>query len=86
MSFVRALVRPGEAAIRARQVSSRIFWQKSSPVPTYVRGGKGDVFFYGLTVSAITVGFVGAMLEANELIKGVSDVSRGFLEFPGLEN
>ncbi|KAI8917013.1 hypothetical protein DFJ77DRAFT_509571 [Powellomyces hirtus] len=72
MSFIRAIVRPGESAIRAKQVASRIFWQKSSSIPTYVRGGKGDVFLFGVTSVAIAVGMVAALKEANELIKGKS--------------
>ncbi|KAJ3141291.1 hypothetical protein HDU90_007318 [Geranomyces variabilis] len=70
MSIVRSLIRPGEAAIRAKQVQSRIFWQKPSPIPTYVRGGKGDTLLLGTIVVSLSVAFTGAMMEANELIKG----------------
>ncbi|KAJ3154934.1 hypothetical protein HDU86_004453 [Geranomyces michiganensis] len=43
---------------------------KPSPIPTYVRGGKGDVLLLGTILVSVTAAFSGAMMEANELIKG----------------
>ncbi|TPX63330.1 hypothetical protein SpCBS45565_g06674 [Spizellomyces sp. 'palustris'] len=69
MGFVRALVRPAENVLRPREVASRIFWQKPSHIPTYIRG-KGDAFWAAVTVAGITVGLGTALIEANHLIKG----------------
>ncbi|KAI8817546.1 uncharacterized protein EV422DRAFT_570593 [Fimicolochytrium jonesii] len=69
MGLVRSIVRPAEKSLRAKQVEQRIFWQKPSTIPTYVRG-KGDSLFFGITASVITVGFAHSLYEANDLIKG----------------
>ncbi|KAJ3413457.1 hypothetical protein HDV05_008026 [Chytridiales sp. JEL 0842] len=69
MSFVRAILRPGEPAIRAKELALRRFWQQESNVPTYVRR-KYDSVFLGLVLTFWGVGLGASAVSIKDMLTG----------------
>ncbi|KAJ3189751.1 hypothetical protein HDU85_000035 [Gaertneriomyces sp. JEL0708] len=69
MGLARSLIGSVEPAIRSKEIAHRIFWSKSSNIPTYVRG-KSDAMVFGVAAVALTIGLGLAAQDAKGLVNG----------------
>ncbi|KAI8995889.1 hypothetical protein BC832DRAFT_595821 [Gaertneriomyces semiglobifer] len=64
-----SILREISTAIRSKEIAHRIFWSKSSNIPTYVRG-KSDAMIFGVAAVALTIGLGLAAQDAKGLVNG----------------